>query len=63
MKRMVLIACLSLALAGCGGDEETPTPNVPLPTPTSAAPTVEPDSPGGTITEVPTAVPSPTLTD
>jgi hypothetical protein len=64
MKRMLVTACLVLALAGCGGNEEGPAPNVPLPTPTSAAPTVQPDSPGGTITDLPTdAVPGQTATD
>ena len=58
MKRILVTACLVIALAGCGGDEETP--DVPLPTATS---TVQPDSPGGTITDLPTdAVPGQTAT-
>ena len=58
MKRMLSTACLVLALAGCGGDEETP--NVPLPTATA---TVQPDSPDGTITDLPSeAVPGQTAT-
>jgi hypothetical protein len=57
VKRMLVTACLVLSLAGCGGDEETP--DVPLPT---ATPTVQPDSPSGTITDLPPAVPGQTAT-
>jgi hypothetical protein len=55
---MLITAFLLVALAGCTGDDEGPTPNIQLPTPTSAAPTVQPDSPGGTMSEAPPAVPS-----
>jgi hypothetical protein len=60
MKRMLVTTCLVLALAGCGGDEETPTPQ-PAP-PAQPAPTV-PDSTGGPITDLPSdAVPGQTAT-
>ena len=58
MKHILVTACLVLALTGCAGDDDESTPAPPLDTPTSAAPTVQPDSPGGTLTELPPAAPS-----
>jgi hypothetical protein len=60
MKRMLVTACLVLALAGCGGGEQTPTPQ-PAP-PAQPAPTL-PDPTDGTITDLPPGAPGETATD
>ena len=55
MKSMFVAACLALALAGCGGGEETPPPQ-PAP-PAQPAPRLPDDPTDGTITETPTVAP------
>ena len=64
-RKLVILLCVSLMLAGCAEPTAVPTPTVPLPSPTSSAtplppsPTATPLPPTATPTPRPTATPKP----
>ena len=58
MKRILATAVLILTLAGCTGDDDGSTELPGQETPSNAVPTVQPDSPAGTMSGSPSAAPS-----
>ena len=62
MKRIFVTALLILALAGCTDDGDGATELPGQETPSNAVPTVQPDSPAGTMSGTPPAAPTESLT-